>query len=202
VADRPGIVVGLGNPGTRYVATRHNLGFRVLDRLAQRCGAQFRADAQRAAQVARIDSGERGCVLAKPRTFMNRSGRAVLALLGGSGSDAARLLVVYDDADLELGCIRIRLAGGAGGHNGLRSIIDALRTTEFPRLRLGIRGARRDEEALEDYVLEPFDDDERARADELVELGADAVEAILADGLARAMNRFNGRTVDGTGRGG
>lgn len=191
----PWVVLGLGNPGARYRATRHNLGFAVVDRLAERGGERLPARPSPGAPAVfgEVRRGGRGIGLAKPWTWMNRSGTAARAACARWRVGADRLLVVFDDADLDLGILRIRKGGGAGGHNGLRSLIDELETAAFPRVRLGIRGTRRPQGSLADYVLEPFDDDERDRADALVELAADAVELVARDGLDRAMNEFNGR---------
>ena len=195
------IVLGLGNPGARYRKTRHNLGFRVLDVLAERAGAALGRSGELGSVClhGEAEVGGAAVVLAKPSTYMNRSGRAGAALLAHYGAAPSELLVVHDDADLVLGRIRIRTGGSAGGHNGLRSLMAALRTTEFPRVKLGVRGARRAEAELTDYVLEPFDDDETEAAEALVELGADAVASVIAEGLAAAMNRWNGKgTLPGT----
>lgn len=193
--DRPVIVLGLGNPGTRYRATRHNMGFRVLDGVALRRGASFAAPRELKAWAAEVEGPSGRLILAKPRTYMNRSGRAAVALCAHYAVDPSELLVVYDDADLELGRMRLRLQGGAGGHNGLRSTIDALRTDRIPRLRLGVRGAGRDTEELSDYVLGPFDADEEPVAAALVDLAVEAVEAAVEGGVAAAMNRYNARNV-------
>jgi PTH1 family peptidyl-tRNA hydrolase len=193
------IVVGLGNPGDRYRWTRHNLGFRVVDCLAERQGRVFRKTEALGRVATTCEPGrDGGTVLAKPRTFMNRSGRAALALLGRYDAAPEDLVVVYDDADLELGRIRVRSAGSPGGHRGVRSLIDALRTDGFPRVRLGVRGEGRDDMELADYVLEAFDPDEIPVSERLVQTGADAVEALLADGIESAMNRFNGLSVAGS----
>jgi len=191
------IVVGLGNPGKTYRATRHNIGFWVLDRLALRLEATFRAEGElrRYAWVARTRLAGENVVLAKPRTYMNRSGRAVAALCRAFDVEAGELLVVFDDADLELGRLRVRRGGGAGGHNGVRSMIEVLGEDAFTRIRLGIRGDDRDEGELADYVLSEFTDDELPLADPLAELGADAVEYLLANGLSATMNRYNGTKV-------
>jgi PTH1 family peptidyl-tRNA hydrolase len=137
----------------------------------------------------------RDCVLAKPRTYMNRSGRAAAALCRRYGASADDLLLVYDDADLALGRVRIRPGGSAGGHNGVQSILDALQSRTLARLRLGVRGEGRGDRALADYVLAPFETEELPVAERLIELGADAVESILTDGVTPAMNRFNGLTA-------
>jgi len=166
VADAPKIVLGLGNPGTRYQPTRHNLGFRVLDCLAGRWASRFERLAESGSEVwtAEVERDREAVVLAKPLTYMNRSGRAAVALCEQYGAAAADLLVVYDDADLELGRIRLRPGGGAGGHNGLHSLIDSLGTDSIPRLRLGVRGAGRERQELADYVLDVFEPSELAIA--------------------------------------
>ncbi len=188
------IVLGLGNPGARYNRTRHNVGFRVLDLVAERAGARFeRTEAlgdvcwSAEASIAGAD-----IVLAKPRTYMNRSGRAGAELVERYRAAPADLLVVHDDADIGLGRIRIRPGGSAGGHNGLRSLIAVLKTMDFPRVRLGVRGTAREDVDLVEYVLEDFEDGEREAVDAMVSAGADAVEAVLGEGLTAAMNRFNG----------
>lgn len=192
------IVLGLGNPGAGYRWTRHNIGFRVVDRLAERGAVRFRADPalRRRALQAVIDRGGDALVLAKPRTYMNHSGRAALALCKAHRVPPTGMLVVYDDADLRFGAIRIRNEGGAGGHNGVRSLIETLGTREFPRLRLGVRGAGRGDRELADYVLDRFDADEEPLVEALVDLGVEGVEEVLRHDLATAMNLFNGRRVE------
>lgn len=191
------IVLGLGNPGEHYRFTRHNVGFRVADVLARRWDASFerRGELGAIAWVVEAEPGGQSAVLAKPRVYMNRSGSAGLALCRHYAIAASDLLVVHDDADLALGRLRIRRGGRAGGHNGIRSLIAGLGTEAFPRVKLGVRGVGRERSDLADYVLEPFEAQERAVADRLVELGADAVEAILRDGPLAAMGRFNGCSV-------
>jgi len=195
------IVLGLGNPGERYSATRHNLGYRVLDGLARRGGARFRRAGlfDRSAWSTRIVRPSGPVVLAKPRTYMNRSGNAAVALCRRYGATPGEILVVYDDADLELGRLRIRPSGSAGGHNGLQSIVDALGSREIPRLRLGVRGERRGDRELSEYVLSEFGEEELPVADALVDLGIESVETILDEGLTSAMNRFNARIAAKTG---
>ncbi len=187
------LVIGLGNPGAAYAWTRHNLGFRVADTLARRW--RWRWESAPAAWVAAGVRGGREIVLAKPRTYMNRAGVAARELCARYGVDPAALLVVYDDADLPLGVLRLRERGSAGGHRGVASIIEALGTEGFPRLRLGIRGERRQEVELSDYVLEPFPPEEEHVAGRLVELAAEAVETVLGEGFGAAMQRYSGRTV-------
>lgn len=197
------IVLGLGNPGARYEQTRHNLGFRVVDELARRLGARFRRgdEATALASIAEAVVAGEDVVLAKPRTFMNRSGRAAAALLRRYDLTPPALLVVHDDADLALGRLRVRPEGRAGGHNGIRSLIESLGSHEFPRIKLGVRGEGRGAADLADYVLEAFDDDEREIVASTVTLGADAVEAVLARGVEAAMSLLNGRSAPGPTRG-
>jgi PTH1 family peptidyl-tRNA hydrolase len=126
---------------------------------------------------------------------MNRSGRAAAAVCRAYSTEPKDLLVVYDDADLEMGRVRIRQGGGAGGHNGVRSLIEVLGESEFTRIRVGVRGARRDEEDLADYVLSEFSTEDRPIAEKTCDLAADAVECLLSDGLTTTMNRFNGINV-------
>jgi PTH1 family peptidyl-tRNA hydrolase len=195
------VVLGLGNPGERYRFTRHNLGREVVDLLARRWGegGALRTALGKVAWTATIRIRGQAVVLSKSRTYMNRSGRAAVALRARYGIPPGNLLVVYDDADLELGRIRIRPDGGAGGHNGMRAVISALGSEAFPRVRLGVLGQERDSTDLADYVLSEFRPDEQETASSLVALGADAVEAVLQDGLPEAMNRFNRRSAHEAG---
>jgi peptidyl-tRNA hydrolase, PTH1 family len=183
------LVVGLGNPGRPYAGTRHNVGFEVVDTLAARHRLDWEA-APRGTEALVGRWREAGGVLAKPLTFMNLSGPAVVGLLQFFKIDIVDLLVVVDETYLELGRLRARASGSAGGHNGLKSIIDALGTGEFARLRVGVgRGdARRD---LADHVLARFEASERPTIDEVVGRAADAAELFVAEGIAPVMNRFN-----------
>ena len=196
------LIVGLGNPGRKYAGTRHNIGFDVLDLLAGRHRIEWEsaprgiealtARWRRGAQAASFDDD---AVLAKPLTFMNLSGYAVLGLLQFFKVEPVDFIVVVDDVNLELGRLRARSSGSAGGHNGLKSIIETLGTEEFARLRIGVgRGeARRD---LADHVTAKFDPEERTDAAEAAGRAADAVELFIAEGIAPVMNRFN-RKEDG-----
>jgi PTH1 family peptidyl-tRNA hydrolase len=197
------IVLGLGNPGEEYRRTRHNLGFRVLDRVARDRRLSFRPDdaVKRKAWTAEWADADGRIVLAKPRTYMNRSGTAAAALCRRHDCPPERVLAVYDDADLELGRLRVRPDGGAGGHNGIRSLIDGLGTRAFPRVRLGVRGAARGDADLADYVLLPFEREEERVAEELVELGAEAVLAVVRDGVVAAMNHYNSLRAEEPPRG-
>ena len=193
MSAKPKLVVGLGNPGRGYDGTRHNVGFAALDGLAERLKCSFRNKTRFSAQVAEAGAGEAGKVtLAKPQTFMNRSGSAVQALLAWLEIEPAQLLVVVDDADLPLGQIRLRASGGSGGHNGLRSIIEALGGNEgFARLRIGIRRTAPVGTDITGHVLGRFTAAEREAAGEAVWSAVEAMECCLQDGLIEAMNRFN-----------
>ena len=183
------LIVGLGNPGRRYDGTRHNIGFDVVDELARRHRAEWEAAPRGVeALVARWRLAE--TVFVKPLTFMNLSGQAIVSLLQFYKIDLSGLLVVVDDVNLELGRLRTRSRGSAGGHNGLKSVIAALGSEEFARLRIGVgRGdGRRD---LADHVLAKFDAEERTIVAETVSRTADAVELFIAEGIGPVMNRYN-----------
>jgi PTH1 family peptidyl-tRNA hydrolase len=189
----PGIelVVGLGNPGTEYADTRHNVGFWVVDDLAGR----HEAAPWCRRSVTLITSAFFGprLVLAKPTTFMNRSGRAVAWMLDHLDLEPPQMLVVSDDVDLDLGTLRLRRSGGPGTHNGLRDICDHI-GQEFPRLRMGVGGLDGWND-LAEYVLSPFGDNEKKVADSMIQRAADAVETTLRDGVTAAMSRHNGPEV-------
>lgn len=193
------LVVGLGNPGTKYAAHRHNVGFRVVDALAQAHGLSFTRRKEAQAQVAKGMVAVRSVLLAKPRTFMNLSGRAVGRLRRAYEIPAEHILVVYDDLDLPLGRLRMRPGGGSGGHQGMRSIIDSLGTQAFPRLRVGIDRPTGGMDPAE-YVLQPFAEEEIALLSHCLDQAVAAVECWLAEGIVAAMDRFN-RQRDGTGSG-
>lgn len=183
------LIVGLGNPGERYQDTRHNVGFRVVDRLA----TQLQIEVSALSCAALI--GDRVCrdgrlVLAKPQTFMNRSGAAVGALLAEFNSTADDLVVVYDDLDLPFGRLRVRPQGSAAGHRGMLSILEHLGDKPFCRVRVGI-GRPPMGMAVVDYVLEPFNGIEQAALPEIIDRAVAAVESVLTEGVVVAMGRFN-----------
>lgn len=184
------LVIGLGNPGREYAQTRHNVGFDVVDELARRIDAKFRRSWRFPAELAEGTlEGER-VWLAKPRTFMNRSGEAAGPLMRKKGVQPVDIVVVVDDVDLPAGRLRLRKAGSAGGHNGLKSMIEHLGSDQFPRVRVGIgRDASRD---TVEHVLGRFAPDEQPMMEETVRRAADAVAAALRDGWDRAMTEFNG----------
>ena len=186
------LVVGLGNPGIEYQFTPHNLGFLTIDRIAERCKVDI-ASRRCQAATAKVKLAGHEVLLAKPETFMNLSGLSVRKLVEDLEVDPANdLIVVYDELDLPFGAIRIRRRGGTAGHNGLESIIGSLGGDEFVRVRLGIQPDRPVSDGAK-FVLGQFKKSQLKTVDELVDRAADAVEAILKDGLAAAMNRFNQR---------
>jgi len=184
------LVVGLGNPGPEYANTRHNLGFRAVDALAQRCAAAWSPLGDADCLVAVGHTPEVSLVLAKPHTYMNRSGSAVRRLLERLELGRDRCLIVYDDMDLPFGALRLRQRGSAGTHNGMRSVVGALGTEDVPRLRIGISQAARPGGAI-DHVLGEFAPDEQAQVDELVTRAAEAALAWASQGAEAAMNRYN-----------
>jgi len=184
------LIVGLGNPGIEYQFTPHNLGFLAIDRIANDLGIEVR-NRQCRAQTARASIGGEPVVLAKPETYMNLSGLSVRELVAehqvevGSG-----LVVIYDELDLPFGSIRIRQRGSSAGHNGMESILGALGTDEFLRIRLGIAPERKIGDGAK-YVLTPFRKSQLQVVDEVLDKAAEAVEVILKDGPDAAMNKFN-----------
>jgi len=183
------VVAGLGNPGARYEETRHNLGFRVLDRLAERLLASPWRNTP-THHEASASLGGRALLLVRPTTYMNRSGEAVAPLLEGLGLGPGVLLVLHDDIDLPFGLLRIRPGGGHGGHNGIRSIIDCTGSADFARVKLGV-GRPPDGVSAPDHVLAPFGAEEAKALPEFVERATEAALAVIEEGAARAMNRFN-----------
>jgi peptidyl-tRNA hydrolase, PTH1 family len=186
------VVVGLGNPGEGYAGTRHNVGFQVASRLAKRARAEFAVKAADSRIAEGSIDGVR-VAIARPQTFMNDSGRAVRKLLDRYRIQPSELLVVFDEVDLPLGKIRLREKGGSGTHNGMRSIVAAI-GEDFPRLRVGVAPADplREIGDLVQYVLQPFEADERATAETSLTRAAEAVEVALREGIQPAMTKFNG----------
>ncbi len=184
------LVVGLGNPGKEYEATRHNIGFMVVEELARRHGAAFRKLFWQPARHARVRIGAEEVGLVEPTTYMNRSGRAVWGAMRKWKVDPAGTVVVYDDVDLEFGAIRVRAQGSAGSHNGMKSVLEWLQTGAFPRVRVGI-GPKPAGEDMVGFVLGGFAGEELLKLEKVVGRAADAVESTLSIGTERTMNAFN-----------
>jgi len=183
------LIVGLGNPGREHAGNRHNIGCRVADRFASAHDLRFRRR-QNDALVAPGSIGDARVIVAKPQTFMNLSGRAVQPLIKFYKVPLDRVLVIFDDLDLPFGALRLRERGSAGGHNGMKSIVERLGSDDFPRLRVGIgRPPGRMDPAA--YVLRDFDTTEEAELGALIERAASAIDTFVADGIGAAMNKFN-----------
>jgi PTH1 family peptidyl-tRNA hydrolase len=188
------IIVGLGNPGREYERTPHNIGFRVVDELARRWACPLRRRWRFRAETASALVRDEDVLLVKPGSFMNNSGGPVGDVLRYRRANADALVVVLDDADLELGRIRIRPGGSSGGHRGLASIIERIGTDAFTRVRLGI--GRRRGERLVQHVLKRFSAEDEEQAEAMASRAADAVEYIMSEGVAAAMNAFNAAAPD------
>jgi peptidyl-tRNA hydrolase, PTH1 family len=188
-SEAPWLVIGLGNPGAQYAGNRHNIGFMTVDLLASRAGASFKTHKSRADVAETRVAGQR-CVLAKPRVYMNESGGPVAGLVKFFKTPLSQLVVIHDDLDLEADAIRLKLGGGDGGHNGLRSLRASLGSGEYNRVRLGIgRPPGRQDPA--EFVLRDFPAASRADVGVQVERAADAVELLLSEGLTAAQNAYN-----------
>ena len=183
------IIVGLGNPGSQYARSRHNVGFWCVDRVAIQNSIKLSRRHRSALIGEGFIEGHRA-VLAKPRTFVNRSGQAVAYLLTRYGVSRDELLIIHDDMDLPLGRIRMRPSGSAGGHRGVKSVIEEAGTQDFARLRIGIGRPPLGSDEVE-YVLGAMSEDETAAMDDIVERAAQSVACLLAEGITAAMNRFN-----------
>jgi PTH1 family peptidyl-tRNA hydrolase len=186
------LIAGLGNPGPDYAATRHNIGFVLVERLAARWRADWGARKRFNARLARLERAGQKVILCQPQTFMNASGDAVGAVARFYQLPPARTLIVLDDADLALGQIRLRPEGSSGGHHGLESIERQLGTRAYPRLRLGIGRRADDDREITDYVLGRFSAAERKVMEEVLDRACQQVECWLSAGIQAAMNRFNG----------
>jgi len=184
------LVIGLGNPGAEYAGTRHNLGADAVEALARRHGSTLKRSKERAL-TAEVTIAGRRVALAFPQTYVNLSGESAVALVRRHGiDDPTRIIVVHDELDLPLGVLRVKAGGGLAGHNGLRSLKQHLHTDEFLRVRIGV-GRPPSKERGADHVLRRMAKAERTELDVSVQLAADAVEAIVTDGVHAAMNRFN-----------
>jgi PTH1 family peptidyl-tRNA hydrolase len=184
------LVAGLGNPGDRYVRTRHNVGAMVADELARAAGDRFRKVRFLPIDVAELRVGDQRVLVARSQRFMNEAGPSYASLAKKNDVEAARVIAVHDDLDLAAGALRVKSGGSTAGHNGLRSLQQALRTPEFLRVRVGIgRPPGRQDPA--DFVLEPFPKREEAEVALLVDDAADAVRSLIVEGLERTQDRFN-----------
>ncbi|MBI3752578.1 MAG: aminoacyl-tRNA hydrolase [Deltaproteobacteria bacterium] len=193
------LIIGLGNPGTKYKDTRHNIGFMAIDSLAEANSIKLnKKDFESLWGKGSIKDKE--VILLKPQTYMNLSGEAVQAVSDYFDIEPKDILVIYDDIDLELGMMRIRLSGGSGGHNGMESIIEHLGTNDFPRIRLGIGRpdikklkvkSQKSKVDVAEYVLNPFDPEEKTILKPMLEKTKEAVDVIVNDGIEKAMNKYN-----------
>ncbi len=194
MSTAPWLIAGLGNPGPEYAATRHNIGFLVVDALAERAGVKLarhkRAHALAAEAKVGIPGSMHRLVLAEPQSFMNESGGPIKALMSFYGIDPDRLIVIHDELDLPFAALRVKFGGGDNGHNGLKSIRRSIGTGDFLRVRAGIgRPPGRQDPAA--FVLKPFASAERSELPTFVDRCADAVESLVSDGLERTQNLFN-----------
>jgi len=182
------VIVGLGNIGSEYVNTRHNIGFMVIEKLAEENNVQFKTQMRFECEYCEFIRKKK-IMLVKPLTYMNNSGRAVRKILDYYSFSPENLIVVYDDINLEFGVIRIRRDGGAGGHNGIKSIIEYLGTNKFARIRLGINSPK--SEDLANYVLSNFNKEEKKELPFFLDAATAALNSILDSGIDRAMNEYN-----------
>ncbi len=189
------LIVGLGNPGIEYVATRHNMGFDMLTYISDRYNIPLRAKEGKALVGKGIVEGEK-VMLAQPQTFMNLSGESVRALMDYYKLDIDDLIVIYDDIDLPLGQVRIRKKGSAGGHNGIKSIIQHMGTDQFKRIRIGV-GSKPTGGDLVKYVLGRFSREEEQHIRDVFALASEGLVSMLTNGVSDAMNRVNGVRLDG-----
>ena len=185
------LVAGLGNPGEEYALSPHNLGFMVVDRLAERHGIRItRRDSKALVGVGEIDGQQ--VMLAKPQTFMNLSGTSLAPLMEKHGIEPGQLVVVYDELDLPWMAVKIKPKGSAAGHNGMKSVIQSLKTSDIVRMRLGIHPGHPLNSGA-DFVLAPIKRSQRKELDDLVDYAADGVRSIIAEGVEKAMTMFNRR---------
>lgn len=191
------IVVGLGNPGLKYEFTRHNIGFRIVDSLAQDIEVEFKKVKSYYSLISRGMVNNHKVMLVKPQTFMNLSGRAVSKAVSYYKIPIQDLLIVYDDLNLELGQIRIRKKGSAGGHKGIESIMQYLHSEEIPRLRIGIGSPLVNLNFdYVSYVLSNFNNEEKDKIGEVIQLSTDAIKTVIEDGFEKAMRKYNRKLLN------
>jgi PTH1 family peptidyl-tRNA hydrolase len=177
------LIIGLGNPGKEYDNTRHNFGFAVVDAIAAKYGAKFSTGKKFGAETAETFINGEKIILAKPQTYMNKSGVAVQEIMSYYNITTDRVWIVYDDIDLDVGSVRIRTTGSAGGHKGVQSIIDSIGTQQFPRFRMGIKSAHCDYLSTEDIVLKRFDKDEEKPVSSAIQKAVAEIEKALIEGV-------------------
>jgi PTH1 family peptidyl-tRNA hydrolase len=196
----PCLIVGLGNPGDKYAGTRHNIGFEVVDRLSKRWAVPVKEERRFQGEYgAGFGPARQKVYLLKPLTYMNRSGQSMRAVLDWLKLEPSQVLVVYDDMDLPVGRLRLRLSGSAGGHNGMKSAIAHLGTQDFPRLRIGIGAGTRDaDKAVVAHVLGNFSKAERSTMDAVVDMALRTLEKTLTDGVEKAMSLYNSVDLSGS----
>jgi len=193
------VIVGLGNPGRGYSLHRHNIGFHVVDELARQDNGSWNPNREKT-HICEVEIEHQRVILAKPQTYMNRSGKAVAPLLQRENADPARLIVVHDDLDIAVGKVRIKVGGGDGGHKGIRSIADSLRFRDFVRVRLGI-GRPPDGVPAEEFVLTAFSPEEEPTVKDLTLAGVQAVRLLVGSGVEEAQNMIHsGRLTPGLTR--
>ena len=190
-------MVGLGNPGSKYEFTRHNIGFRTVDSLAQDIEVEFKKVKSYYSLISRGMINNHKVILIKPQTFMNLSGRAVSKVVSYYKIPLQDLLIVYDDLNLELGQVRIRKKGSAGGHKGIESIMQYLNSEEIPRLRIGIGNPSVNFNFnCMSYVLSNFNNDEKDKIEELIQLSTEAIKTVIEDGFEKAMRKYNRKLIE------
>ncbi len=190
-------MVGLGNPGSKYEFTRHNIGFRTVDSLAQDIEVEFKKVKSYYSLISRGMINNQKVILIKPQTFMNLSGRAVSKVVSYYKIPLQDLLIVYDDLNLELGQVRIRKKGSAGGHKGIESIMQYLNSEEIPRLRIGIGNPSVNFTFnCMSYVLSNFNNDEKDKIEELIQLSTEAIKTVIEDGFEKAMRKYNRKLIE------
>jgi len=191
------IVIGLGNPGSKYEFTRHNIGFRIIDSLARDMGIEFNKVKSYYSLISRGMINNHKVMLVKPQTFMNLSGRAVNRVVSYYKIPLQDLLIVYDDLNLELGQVRIRKKGSSGGHKGIESIMQYLNSEDIPRLRIGVGNPSLNYNFdCVSYVLSNFNNDEEDKIAEVIQLSTEAVKTIIEDGFEKAMRKYNRKLIE------
>ena len=184
------LIVGLGNPGTKYKETRHNIGFKVLDEIARRKKVKFRTKFFYSVKQSKTNFSKNNILLIKPQLFMNRSGEVIKKVIKKNKINITKLVIIYDDVDINFGVVRVREKGSSGTHNGMKSIVDSLESINFKRIRIGV-GPRPKSKFLNDYVLGDFKENEYLKLEKVVGRAADIVESLFSLGIEKTMSLFN-----------